>query len=722
MSKETAAHLRVVFVLIVGPMPGVCAPANPSDSAITELQEVVVTPTDAGGVEGTAEGGYRYRGADVGPLGDIPLKDTPFSINVTSGELIENMNAHNPADALKTSPTVAPLMSPAGYSSMSRVMIRGFNASDQSELRDGLADRSFTLPPVEDLDRIEVFNGVSGFLYGFSAVGGTVNYVTKPTLDAPFAEMSAGFYNRGIAFGHVDVGGPVYWDALTSRVNLYAESGDTYIDGSDQTRELVSGTLRLRLCGGTHLKVSGYYQHLEANGLPTYFNIQGIGYEVPGAFDPTRQYGQQWTYNDAWKGVVDFAIESRLSDIFTLRAAYRWGDMWRRYRFVGARLTDPGGGYTETFVDSSGNDERTSAAYALMDAGFKTWAFAHKLTFGYTHWGFSFERGVNAVSGLGPSHVDDPIDYEMPGRAKGYDRNLRTDTHNLLIGDRIELCSAFSVLGGVSYATIDNHYHGAYVAPGAPDHVWQGELTPTAGAVFKPIPGVSIYGSYIQALEQGGTTPGFAANAYQILDPTLSDQYEAGIKATLWDRLDLSLAFFQIEKINQYVDPTDNVYKQDGVEVHEGIEFYASGKLLNNLRVVGGFTVLSAEIQEAPGNPLTEGETPVNVPEEQARLYLEYELPGVRWLPGALTVSAGANYYGRRPVNIPNEDYIPATTTFDAGLRYQPTEDLTVNFTVSNLLDEHYWAYYRNQGDGAGEDGLMLGDPRLFSASVKYSF
>lgn len=699
-------------------LPDARAVTNMTDPGITVLPTVVVTASE----EGAAEGGYRYQRADVGPLGNIPLRDTPYSINITSGELIENQNAHNPADALKTSPTVAPLMSPAGYSSMSRVMIRGFSASDQGELRDGLTDRSFTLPPVEDVDRIEVFNGVSGFLYGFSAVGGTLNYVTKAPLGQPFAAVSAGFYNKGIAFGHADLGGPVYRDVLTSRLNLYAEAGDTYIDGSDQTRELISGSLRLRLLEGTYLKVGGYYQHLEANGLPTYFDIRGIGYEVPGAFDPTRQYGQQYTYNDAWKGVLDVGLESRLNDTFSLRAAYRWGDMWRRYCFVGARLTDPGGGYTETFVDSSGNDERTSAAYAMLDATFDTWFLAHKVTLGYTHWGFTFERGLNAVYHLGPSHVDDPITYEAPGRASGYDRNMRSDTHNLIIGDRIELCREFSVMGGVNYATIDNHYHGAYVAPGAPSHVWQGELTPTVGAVLKPIPEVSLYGSYIQALEQGGTAPGSAANAYEVLGPTLSDQYEVGVKATLWNRLDLNLALFQIDRVNQYLDPSDNVYKQDGREVHEGIEFYVSGKLLTNLTVVGGFTAFSAEVEEASGNPLIEGHTPVNVSECQARMYVEYELPRVPWLPGTLTVAAGANYYGRRPVNVPNEDYIPATTTFDAGLRYQPTEDLTINFNVSNLLDEHYWAYYRSGSDGAGEDGLLLGDPRLFSASVKYSF
>ncbi len=37
----------------------------------------------------------------------------------------------------------------APSASLSRVFIRGFNAPDQSELRDGMVSSSFTFPPVE---------------------------------------------------------------------------------------------------------------------------------------------------------------------------------------------------------------------------------------------------------------------------------------------------------------------------------------------------------------------------------------------------------------------------------------------------------------------------------------------------------------------------------------------------------------------------------------------
>ena len=87
---------------------------------------------------------------------------------------------------------MATLVESNGYSSLSRVMIRGFTAADQDEMRDGMTDRGFTFPPIENVQRIEVLNGLSGFLYGFSEVGGTINYVTKDPILNPMAEISTG--------------------------------------------------------------------------------------------------------------------------------------------------------------------------------------------------------------------------------------------------------------------------------------------------------------------------------------------------------------------------------------------------------------------------------------------------------------------------------------------------------------------------------------------------
>ncbi len=696
------------------------SPTNQPASESYDLGVIVVKGhrIQTGEDEGSATNGYRYQHGDLGPLGNVPLKDVPYSVAVTSGELIENRNVHNPTDALKTIPTVVPLMSSSagGAGGMSRVMIRGFNASDQSELRDGMVDRSWTLPPVEDIDRIEVLSGLSGFLYGFSAVGGSVNYVTKPPLNDPFAALSAGFYNKGILFGQADLGGPIGDDRLTSRLNLYGEDGQTYIDDGDQRRGLASAALRYQLLSDTYLTANCYLQRLDMNGPQAYFDISGIGYQVPSAFNPKKQYGQDWTYNSSAKGVFDVGLDSRLNDIFTLRAAYRRGEMWRDFTYVKAKLTDMSGNYTESSAVTPRSDESTDAAYALIDAEIPTWFIEHKVTAGYTRWDFLFNRGADVAKVMGPSSVSVPIAYPKPASAGEQDRYNKQYANNFLVGDCITLNSYLSLLAGANYAQYVMEAGGVPTTWGPyATRVTQEKLTPSVGLVFKPVRDVSTYASYMQGLESGGTAPTTAANADQVLDPSVSDQYEIGAKASVWDALDISLALFRIDKVNAYVDPGDNVYKQTGREIHQGVELLASGKIVRDLTLVGGWTLMSAELEKA-NKPEIEGEIPINVPEQQGRLYLEYALPKVPGIPGLFTVTGGANYYGRRPVSLPNTSFIPNVTTFDAGLRYQPTAKLAFNLNVSNMLDKYYWSYYNNG------QGLILGDPRLCSFSAKYTF
>jgi iron complex outermembrane recepter protein len=671
--------------------------------------------------EGSAESGYRTSSATAGPLGTVPLRDTPYSVNVTPGELFENRQAHTTSDALRTNPTVASLMESSGYSSLSRVMIRGFTAADQSELRDGLVDRSFTFPPLENVERIEVMNGLSGFLYGFSALGGTINYVTKQPTTEPLAKLSGGWYGGGINYIHADFGGtaPYTQERLTGRFNIYHEDGSTYIDGGNQKRTLVSSALNLRLLPGTVLKADMYYQNYDIHGLQTYFdassgNWTGTGIRVPSAsqFNPSKQYGQSWTYNRSEKILLGLGLESKLNEIFTLRAAYRYGTMWRRYLFAGATLLDNDGNYSEKLTATPRQEEITRSAYALVDAHFDTWNVHHDLTFGYTGTNYYYSRGADVSTALGTSNITSPAVYEDPGLTVGETTTYQKQyMDNFLIGDRITLNRFLSVLMGVNFAQVRQKAGGASTGISTSTFT-QNRFTPSFGLIYKPIPFISTYFSYSQGLAAGGTAPSTAVNANQMLKPSVSEQYEIGAKAALWG-MDMTLALFRIDKVNEYTDPNDKIYKQDGREVHQGVEMTVSGKPLERLTAVGGFTLMDAAYERAANNPKIEGKTPVNVPQEQARIYLEYQLP---FVDNNLYVNAGANYFGRRPVDALNTSYISGATTFDTGLRYQPLiwgHRITMNLNLTNIFDKRYWSYYRSG------DGLLLGAPRLVSFSAK---
>lgn len=690
------------------------------------VPEVVVTDQQDE-PEGSADSGYRNKTGMLGPLGKASLKDIPYSVNVTSGALIENSNAHTLGDALKTNPTATLLMSPGGYTSMTRMMVRGFTAADQSEMRDGMVDRSFSFPPLENVDRIEVFNGFTGFLYGFSALGGSVNYVSKQPTEKPQASLSTGEYGGGIYFGHADVGGRVTStdNRLGYRVNAYHEDGSTYVDDSTQKRTLVSAVIDYRLAPDTRLWTDLWHQNYDATGLQTYINPNpAAGIHVPDAdkFDPTKQYGQSWTYNQAEKTLAGLGLDTKLNNTFSTRFGYRHGYMWRKYNVVEGVLSDNSGNYREYYTNTPRQFERTDSGYALLDTNVDTWSIHHDITAGYNGTRYFYIRGSDVPGSpgstgllLGSSNASSPTTYSDPNLSVGGKNSWGTSQNdNYLLGDRIKFNEQFSALIGVTRARQHSENWGTSNSTKE-----QTANTPSYALMFKPVPAVTTYVSYMEALVAGGTAPNTSGghavgNAGELLSASISKQYEMGVKATI-GAVDVSSAVFRIEKVNEYTDPADYIYKQDGLQVHQGIELTGSGKLTERLTLVGGFSWLDAQYDKAKNNPALVGKTPINVPDWQGRAYLEYALP---FVPD-LTVTGGANYYGRRPVDALNSEYMDAATTFDAGLRYAPElygHPVAVNLGITNILDTRYWAYYR---DG---EGLLLAQPRLLSLSAKVTW
>jgi len=739
--RHHAATLALLMLLSqAGTATGAQAPADPPqavqgaqsaapepDAPEPELAEVQVSgkkEVRAVPREGSAESGYRSGAAALGPLGNLPLQDTPYSVSVTSGEIIENRGAHTVFDALQNNPAVANLMVPNSYSSLSRVMIRGFTAADQSELRDGLVDRSFSYPPLENVERIEVMNGFSSFLYGFSSPGGTLNYVSKQPTPTLLADLSTGVYGGGIGYLQGDFGGAIPYTGgkLTSRFNVYREDGDTYIDHGDQRRTFLSGALDFRLLPGTVLKGDVSYQDYTVHGLQTYFDApagnwatSGIHPPAASQFDPTKQYGQSFTFNKSEKTVLGLGLDSKLSDVFTLRTAYRYGHMWRQYDYVDATLAGNAGNYTEKFTTTPRQNESTNSIYALVDASFDTSFIHHDVTFGYTGAEYYYDRGVDISQSLGASSISSPTAVQDPAIALGPTTNYqRQYLDNYLIGDRVRFTSYLSALFGVNYAHLKQTASGINTVLST-SNFSQGKFSPSFALMYKPVSFFSTYASYMQGLIAGGSTSSAnARNANQVLSPSVSEQYEVGAKASLGG-MDLTAALFRIDKVNEYLDPSDSIYKQDGREVHQGVEVAGSGKLTERLTAVGGFTLMDAEVTRARNNTALEGKTPINVPEAQAKLYLEYEIP----LVPHLTATAGGNYFGRRPVDALNSAYFPEAITCDAGLRYQPAlygHKTSFILNVTNLLDKRYWSYYRSG------DGLLLGEPRLVAFSAKLSW
>ena len=130
--------------------------------------------------------------------GSTSLQDTALSLSVVTGEDLENRGMTSPADFLNTIPGLS--VSPTQQArANTRINLRGVTTSNTN---DGRATTSVYIDdfPLSlgardirliDVERVEVLKGPQGTLYGQSAMGGAVRYITKkPGCMMPFPAMS----------------------------------------------------------------------------------------------------------------------------------------------------------------------------------------------------------------------------------------------------------------------------------------------------------------------------------------------------------------------------------------------------------------------------------------------------------------------------------------------------------------------------------------------------
>ncbi|MBB1599085.1 TonB-dependent receptor [Variovorax sp. UMC13] len=654
--------------------------------------------------EGTAAAGYRASTvSSVGALGSMRLQDTPFSVSVVPRELLQNIQAQSPDDVYKLNPSTRTI-TPQVTSWTPMVSIRGFDGSNIAE--DGLRRIYNHAAVLEDKERVEVLNGLSGFLYGAASPGGMINYVYKrPTLER-LHSVTVGNYGGSQGYVHGDFGGRIDEAGRAGyRLNVVRQEGGTAVDDQKIRRELVSAAVDWQVSDSLLLEFNASANNYRTTGASAYWFFSDVPHGR--APDARKNWGQPWVQDEFENTKLMAKATYRLNEQITLRGAYMRDNIDRPLQDHTMNSVASPDGFRQIRIHSGRTRDTFEAGSALADISFDTGPLAHKLTVGYTmysdrSWSTDYSpntgwQGPYPFSA--PTYVPRP---DFPPNLLGtYDAG-RVRNGNLLVGDQIQFSEQWSLLAGLNRSTIRSETLDASGARTQPDYD-QRRDSPSVSLMYKPLPWLSSYASYIEGLEQGGMAPDTAANARAILAPMVSKQKEIGVKATVGEML-LTAALFDIEKAYEFTD-ANNVYTQSGRQNHRGLELNASGRLGARWTVVGGITALDAKVK---GSEL-DGKAPVNVAKLLAKAYAEYELP----VPG-LSLTGGVYYTGRQWADGANTDRLPAVTTADVGLRYATRvsgKPLTLRLNVANLANKSYWlnSYY-------------VGAPRSVAFSAQMQF
>ena len=679
--------------------------------------------------DGTAAQGYAAKYlSGVGPLGGRSQLDTPYNTNVVPRELIENLQVNNMTELAKVSPFLQPYVAESNGTG-SGFTIRGFGTGSLGQssgvlsLQDGIRTPSGLIQDPEDKERVEVITGVTGFLYGQNSPAGSINYVQKRPTASPYSSLTLGNYGNGLAYVHGDFGGPLDSDGKVAyRANIVAQDGNTYVDGETRERFLASLSADVRPTDNTLLEMNVAYRHSDMEGLQSSWGIFTTG-GVPKAPDPTLAWGEPWTYSRS----ETFQSSAKFTWDITPNLRSRSGLMYIYDHLDWSNVENDiydGGDYDQIVYASDNFVKPVLSGYQYFDLTFDTMSVKHKLTAGFSAYKQKWYVPHNWLTqdyiylswfgniNDGPSHIGpQPIYTESNEESLIRQKNGGL---NFVIGDDIKLNEQWSVLAGVTHATIMQTTYQPLT--GAAQSYDKSKVAPAATLIYKPVPWLSLYGSYLEGLDQGATAPNGTVNAGTVMPPTESTSYEAGIKAEFGKML-LTLSVFDTERGFAYtqIDPVTKVrtFVQDGIEVHKGVELSVSGKVTKDLTVFGGVTTMKPEVTDAEDANLN-GARPWEVSDTMAKLYAEYALP---FVPG-LTLTGGINYVSKMQIySFPypsNDLFVPGYTTGDLGLRYETVVNgtpTTLRLNVNNFTDEYYWL----------TDGY-LGAPRTvaFSAQAKF--
>ncbi|MCG3692668.1 TonB-dependent siderophore receptor [Aliarcobacter butzleri] len=668
---------------------------------------------------GTAENGYLSEDiTGVGLWGKRSLQDTPYSMSVIPQELIENVQAKDMNQIFKMNPTTQETgQMLTGLGDAQWVTIRGFEINNPIINGIPYSTKWASTPMMQDIERVEIINGATGFLYGGGRVGGAVNYITKKPTTEDLKNVSIGSYGNESYYTHLDLGGQFDKNhTFGYRVNALYQNGELPNE-SDKEQKAISLVFDWKPTDNFYTDIKYSYKNSLEKGGNFYFrNVSNRK-----AIDKSKGFSPDWIQDELKLNKVENNTNWNINDTFTLRTSLMYEKTKSRGSDINASIVDntviSSLSSWDTYIwKGAWQETENYGGNIFLDSNFDTLNVNHNLTIGYSmnsrkhftreddghFYRFNGNVSLNDIKNL----VEPDWDSFGSMGTKPLKSSTKSEYQNILIGDDITFNDQWSALVGANYATvIDRSYR-------ADTKYDESKLTPTLSLIFKPFEQLTTYTTYIESLEAGTIVGDRYKNEGQILAPYKSKQYEIGTKYSLFnEKVLLNGSLFRIEKANEYEKDTTPklTLTQDGEEIHQGIELGITGKVTDNLTIIAGGTLIDLSVEKVEDKAL-EGKKPINAASKMAKLYSEYEISQIK----GLAITGGAYYTGKSYGDRANKDVLPSYTLYDAGLRYKTKLDkypTTFNLNIQNLTDEVYWT--RNN---------MLGDPRSVAFSMKMEF
>jgi iron complex outermembrane receptor protein len=627
----------------------------------------------------------------AGALGSRKQVDTPFSTHVVTSEEGEDMFARTANDLFKYDPAVT-VTSTNAIAENSMFSVRGMPIDTLNGIKvDGQSFPSWdTDLPLEPFEQVQLLKGLSGFMYGFGAPGGIVNYVLKRPTDDPYRSISIGYESAGVFSEKIDVGGRIGADKRFGyRVNLVNEEGDTAEANGHVRRQVASAAFDFRITPDLTASIDAFYQKRKTNG--TLFGLLfGSGLGIPDASTVTHQLTQPQNWYETEMASFGAGVDYRLSQNWHASLKYRFAKENRYNSDSLLFVSDAAGNYTNTLYAAL-----TRYFYQNVDAmvqgSFNTGSVKHDVVIGAGYQSqvteYDNSEGWNSgfVLGEGNIYGSTLLTNSAVNIGENLYRQSKTTQTAVYASDTVQFNSRFSALLGLRYTQFRQH---TYDPSGATTAQYDANpVTPTIALMYKTDPYSTLYASYVESLEQGGAASNTNANFPDTFGPLKSKQYEVGFK-TDRQKWGANLALFRVDQGYEYTN-TSNVFTQSGNKQYTGIDASGWVQLASDWRLLGGVMWLNAKATDVDDAAI-EGKRVYGAPRFTATGRIEYNPSYLR----PLTLAFGGKYVSDMAVDAANTQFVPAYVTYDLSGRYDTRiagKDVILRAGINNLFNRRYW-------------------------------
>lgn len=690
-----------------------------------ELQSVEITASADASAEGLTQpyaGEQVARGGRVGILGNRDYMETPFTSTSYTSQLIQDQQARSVSDVLQNDPSVRVARGFGNFQEL--YVVRGFPVySDDISYNGlyGLLPRQYVA--AEFIERVEVFRGANTFLNGAapggSGIGGAINILPKRAPNEPLTRLTLGAESGGQAMTHADIARRFgAEERFGVRLNAAKRAGETTVEDEERTLDMFALGLDYQ---GDNFRLSGdigHQYHFIDQPRPSVTPNGGI----PSAPDAEDNFAQPWTYSKEKQTFGTLRAEYDFSDAVTgwLAAGVREGE--EKNRLASFKAGRSGAGTFYRFDNVREEDVFTSEV-GLRARG-NTGAVSHEWVMSAAMFDLQ-ARNAYGMSGTLAADIHDPFDAAMPGTTwtggQMSDPGVteRTHTQSLALADTLGFLDdrLLLTLGARRQGIEAKSYD--YNSGDRLSSYNRYKTSPVAGVVYQLTDELSVYANYIEGLVKGDIAPASSGgvaivNAGEALEPYVSEQTEVGIKYD-GGNLGGSLALFTTDRPFSTVE--NGVFTDGGEQRNRGIELSVFGEPAYGVRLLGGLTLLDAELTSTQDG-LNKGNHAIGVPRTQANIGGEWDVPG----SNGLTLTSRVVYTSSQYADAANDLEAPSWTRLDLGARYRMVideRDVTLRARLDNVTGRDYWA---SVGGYPNANYLVLGAPRTLSLSATVDF